>query len=69
MADKMPNYPVERQRLVMELANMNATVERQRLENMELADRMERNDVNITATAEKIKEHEQKLIEFDTVER
>lgn len=61
MADVMPNYGVEKQRLVSQLANLRATTERQRLENMELEDRIARNNENIEATEKAVQESEAKL--------
>ena len=61
MADVMPNYHVEKQRLVSQLANLRATIERQRLENMELEDRIARNNENIEATEKAVQESEAKL--------
>ena len=61
MADVMPNYHVEKQRLVSQLANLRATSERQRLENMELEDRIARNNENIEATEKAVQESEAKL--------
>lgn len=61
MADVMPNYHVEKQRLVSQLANLRATTERQRLENMELEDRIARNNENIEATEKAVQESEAKL--------
>ena len=57
----MPNYGVEKQRLVSQLANLRATTERQRLENMELEDRIARNNENIEATEKAVQESEAKL--------
>lgn len=61
MADVMPNYRVEIQKLVSQIANLRATLERQTLENMELEDRVARNNINIEATIVAITEAEDKL--------
>ena len=61
MADVMPNYGVEIQRLKMQIAAQHATVERQRLENLEMDDRQQRNNENIEAAFRAIEDLEGKL--------
>ena len=62
MADSMPNYHVEQQRLKSQIASLNATVERQVLEVMEMEDRIERSKENIEASRVAIAEAEGRLV-------
>lgn len=54
MADKMPNYYVEQQKLRVQIANLEANLERFKLEIMEADSRKEQAHVNIKATEEAI---------------
>lgn len=50
MADVKPNPEVEKARIRMRIANLKATIERQRFEILEMEDRMGKNRENIVAT-------------------
>lgn len=64
MADSTPNYSVEQQRLRMNIANLQATIERQRFEILEMEDRKARNEENIEKSLEAIGELEQNLADL-----
>ena len=61
MADKLPNYFVEQQRIKTEIANQRSTIARQYLEIMEMSDRKSRILENIEAAQAVIDDREQKL--------
>lgn len=61
MADVTPNWKVEIQRLKMQIAAQRSTIERQRLENMELEDRISRNNENLGAAEKAITELVERL--------
>ena len=64
MADNTPNYTVEIQRVVMQLAQFRWNREKQLLENMELLDRIETNKENIEATGVALADYEERLREL-----
>ena len=61
MADVVPNYNVEQQRLIMAIAQFNHNIERYKFEIVEMEDRKEKTIVNIRATKKAIKEAEKNL--------
>lgn len=61
MADVMPDYRVEIQRVRSEIASLTATLERQRLEIMEMESRRARTLENIAASEAAIQEREATL--------
>lgn len=61
MGDVKPNPVLERARIRMSIAGINATVERQRFEMEEMKDRKARNEENIAASLKAIAELEEKL--------
>jgi hypothetical protein len=61
VADVRPNYLVEQQRIKSQVAAQWATVERQRLEILELVDRKRRNEENIDAALRAIDELKESL--------
>ena len=61
MADVVPNYHVEQQRLLAQIYTLRSTYQRQKLEVMEMADRKERLEVNMAATKSGIAEARGKL--------
>jgi len=62
MADVLPNYQVEMQRLRMQIAELRANMERQKLEIMEMEDRKSRLEENIQASINSIGEYEAQLV-------
>lgn len=58
MADVMPNYTVEIQRLKSRIADQHQIIERQKLEILEMEDRRSRHEENIEAAKEAIKKME-----------
>lgn len=54
MADATPDYQVEQQRLVAQIASLKSNLERQKLEIMEMDDRRKKNLENIEATKKSI---------------
>jgi len=54
MADVMPNYKLEQQRLRAKIAEQRATIERQRLDILEMDDRRARHEENIAAAEKAI---------------
>ena len=68
MADARPSRDLIRQRLIMQLANLRSTIERQRYELMEMNDRRSKNEENIAKSLETIEGYEQTLREFDAAE-
>ncbi len=65
MADIKPNPLMERQKVVRDIAKLQATIETQRVEQYEMEERRKKNDENITRSLETIVDYEQKLAEFD----
>lgn len=65
MADIAPNLVMVRQRIVMDIAKLRSTVERQKFEQMEMEDRRVKNEENIRLSMVSIEEYEQKLKDFD----
>lgn len=63
--DSVPNYAVELQRLRAQMAAQQATIERQLLENMELQDRVQRNDTNIEASRKALVELQNRYDDLD----
>ena len=61
MADAVPNPVVEMQRVRMNIANLKATIERQKFEMIEMEDRKARNLENIAGSEKHIKELEGNL--------
>lgn len=61
MADVMPNYGVEQQRVVSDIATLTATVERQKLELLELKSRQQGLVENIAATKVSLEERKKLL--------
>ncbi len=61
MADVMPNYFVEQQRLVAQIFTLRSTYQRQKLEVMEMADRKVRLEENMASTTGSIAETKRKL--------
>ena len=68
MSDVMPNPALTRQRLIMDIAKLKATVERQRFEQFEMEDRRLKNEENIARSLEAIEEYETKLREFNAAQ-
>lgn len=54
MADVMPNYQVEQQRLRAQIAAQQATIEAQKLAILEMEDRRTRHEENIAAAQKAI---------------
>jgi protein subunit release factor B len=65
MADAMPNYQVECQRLRMQIASLKANIERQKLEILEMEDRKRTALENIEATKKAISEYKIQLKELE----
>lgn len=61
MADVLPNYEVEQQRLRAQIAAQKATIEQQRLAILEMQDRTRRHQDNIDAALKAIAALEQQL--------
>jgi septation ring formation regulator EzrA len=61
MADIMPNYQVEIQRLRSQILDLQATIQKQILSVLEMSDRKAKLIENITATKKAIKDYEEKL--------
>lgn len=61
MADVMPDYPLEIQRLHMSIASLRHNVERFKLEIMEVESRKKNAFNNLAATKTAIVEHEERL--------
>lgn len=61
MADAVPNYDISQQRLVAEIASLQANHARQRLEIMEMADRVRKHRENMDATVKAIETKETEL--------
>lgn len=61
MADAVPNYFVEQQRLKTQISAQRHNIERQRLDIMEMADRARRHLENIAASEKAIGEMEVSL--------
>jgi hypothetical protein len=59
--DKQPNYLVEQQRLRSQIAAQIATIERQKLEVLELVDRKLRHEENIEAACQAINDMQAQL--------
>ena len=56
-----PNPAYARQKLIAQRASLTATLERQRLENMDLANRIADNEANMTATGKALVEIDKSL--------
>jgi TolA-binding protein len=67
MADVMPNYQVEQQRLRSQIAALKANIERQKLEIMEMQERERATLENIEATKKSITECRIQLKELEKV--
>lgn len=65
MADVMPNYNVESQRLRSQIAALKANIERQKLEIMEMQDRERTTLENIEATKKSVAECRIQLKELE----
>lgn len=65
MADIKPKTARVRQACVADIAKMVATVERQKLELMDLEERIETNTENIKASLERIEYLEKELVKLD----
>jgi protein subunit release factor B len=65
MADVMPNYQVECQRIRTQIASLKANIERQKLEIMEMEDRKRTSLENIEATKKAISEYKVQLKELE----
>ena len=61
MADVMPDYPLEIQRLRMSIASLRHNIERFKLEVMEVESRKKNALDNLAATEVAIKEHDERL--------
>ena len=61
MADAIPNYKVEQQRLKMRIAEQHSNIERQTLDIMEMADRKLRHEENIEAAHRAIAQYQSDL--------
>ncbi len=69
MADIVGNPALGRQRIVMDIAKLNANVERQRLEQLEMEERRVNNEANIAQSLKTMVEYETKLKEFDVSQK
>lgn len=65
MADVTPNYRLEQQRLRSQIAAQRANIERQRLDILEMADRLQRHEANIAASEQAIAEMERQLLQLE----
>ena len=65
MANIKPNPAVEKARVKMNIANLTATIERQKFENIEMEDRRVKNDENIAASYTSIESLKVKLADLD----
>jgi hypothetical protein len=65
MADVMPNYQVEIQRLRSQILDQQATIQKQILSILEMTDRKTRLLENISATKKSIVNYKQKLSELE----
>ena len=68
MADICGNPALGRQRIVMDISKIKATVDRQRFEQLEMEERRIKNDENIAKSLEAIEELETRLQEFDAAQ-
>jgi predicted RNase H-like nuclease (RuvC/YqgF family) len=67
MADNLPNYRLEMHRLRAQISAQQATIDRQKLENLELKDRIDRNSENIEASYKSLKELQDKYSQLEQV--
>lgn len=65
MGDGAPDPGYARQKLVAQRASLTANLERQRLENMDLAGRIADNETNMAATAKALAGIEKQLKSLD----
>lgn len=65
MADVMPNYQVEIQRLRSQILEQQATIQKQVLTVLEMKDRKERLLENIRATKKSVVDYKQKLEQLE----
>lgn len=65
MADVMPNYQVEIQRVRSQILEQQATIQKQILNVLEMKDRKERLLENITATKKSIVDYKAKLKQLE----
>ena len=68
MSDIGGNPALGRQRIIMDIAKLKATVERQRYEQFEMEDRRIKNEENIAQSLRTITEYEIKLQEFEAAQ-
>lgn len=61
MADAMPDYQVEQQRLRAQIAAQRSTIEAQKLSILEMTERKRKHEENILAAEKAIAEYETKL--------
>ena len=65
--DNLPDYSVEQQRLKAQIAEQRATVERQRLEILEMTSRQNKHKENIKAALKAIEDYSIKLKDLENV--